>query len=265
MATQDFVKINQMTLHAIVEGHRHGLTLVFINSLGCDFRIWSGVTPHFVSSYRIVRYDKRGHGLSDCPPAPYKIRDHTDDLHGLLNHLMVGDVVLVGLSVGGLIALDYASQHTGRVRALVLSDTAARIGTAAYWNERISILREHGIAHLAEAILSRWFAPVYQQTQPAAYQGYGNMLRRMPLEGYVATCAAIRDADLRPQLARITMPALVLCGEEDAATLPEQVHELAKHLPDARFEMIPGAGHLPPVEQPAAVSAAIERFLKEVL
>ena len=263
MATMKFVEANGITLHYAREGVVEGVPLAFVNSLGTDLRSWDGVTRRLAGSFPIIRHDKRGHGLSDCPAGPYSIRDHADDLAGLLDHLQIDRVIPIGISVGGMIALDFASRHPGRIEALILADTAAKIGTADYWNERIEAIRRDGMDTLKEIILSRWFAPGYAQAFPAEYRGYSNMLTRTPVEGYVATCEALRDGDLREAAGTIQADTLVLFGVDDAATLPEWGQALADTLPSGRFRLIDNAGHLPCIEQPEATAAEIRRFLAE--
>lgn len=260
-----FLQTGKIALHYKHEGiaNNEAVPLVFVNSLGCDLRIWDGVIPHFVDKFAIIRYDKRGHGLSDCPPAPYTIHDHANDLLGLLDHLDIPGAILIGISVGGVIALDFAAAHPERVRALILCDTAAKIGTAEMWNERINTLRQHGMSHLGDAILARWFSPTFREQQPSAYRGYYNMLTRMPVEGYTGTCEALRDADLTPLLPTIQAQTLVLCGTQDAATSPSQGQALAEALPNARFEVIENAAHLPCIEQPDQMANIMLRFLEE--
>lgn len=261
----NFVTVNGVTLHIEQVGNSDRLPLVFINSLGTDFRIWNDVIPAFTPDHYIVRYDKRGHGLSDSPPAPYTIRDHSQDLAELLDTLQLNDVVLIGVSVGGMIAMDYAAQYPERVRALVLCDTFPKIGTTELWNERIRNVQEHGITHIAEAILTRWFPPSFREQHPATYRGYYNMLTRTPVAGYTGTCMALRDADLTEAVRTIQKPALILCGSEDGSTPPQLVSGLTAILPNARYHEIAGAGHLPMVEQPSVVATEITKFLKEIV
>jgi len=263
MAGMKFATVGQVTLHYSREGSNTGVPLVFINSLGTDLRIWDQLISSFSGRLPIIRYDKRGHGLSDCPPGPYSIGDLSNDLINLLAYLEIDQIVLVGISVGGMIALDLAIRQPERIQALVLSDTAAKIGTTAYWKERIDAIQARGMDSMAEVILSRWFVPEFSAQRPADYQGYRNMLTRMPVAGYSGTCAAIRDADLRAAVGTIQVKTLVLCGAEDSATSPELVRGLADALPDGRFEVIEKAGHLPCVEQPEAMAAKIDRFLRE--
>lgn len=259
----NFVSINGITLHYRLDGFKDGLPLLFINSLGCDLRIWDKVIPHLADHFALIRYDKRGHGLSDCPPGPYTIRDHANDLAGLLAYLQVERAILVGISVGGMVALDYAVSHPDNLSALVLSDTGAKIGTADFWNQRVETIRKNGLDNMAETILTRWFAPAFAAEHPADYRGYHNMLTRMPVAGYIATCQALRDADLRESAKTITAKTLILAGSEDLATPPHLGRRLAKTLPDAHFELIEQAAHLPCIEQPAAMAAKMIEFFRE--
>lgn len=256
-----FTQINTLTIHTKVAGSANNPALVFINSLGSDLRIWDEVVSHFNGRFFVIRYDKRGHGLSDCPPGPYTIEALADDLAGLLDNLGVKTAVPIGISVGGMIALAFAARYPQRVTKLVLSDTGAVIGTAVYWAERMAALQTNGFNELGSAILERWFAPAFAQAQPAAYRGYGNMLTRTPLAGYIATCAAIRDADLRDAARSVQAPTLVLCGAEDAATPPELGKALVELLGNGRFHLIPHAAHLPCIEQPQKMAAAIAEFI----
>ena len=257
-----FVEFNGITLHYQYERRGSSPPLVFVNSLGCDLRIWDDVLPGFFDR-PILRYDKRGHGLSDCPSAPYSIDDHACDLAALLSHLNIDRVVLIGISVGGMIAMEYARQHPDALDALILSDTATRIGTAEMWNQRIATLRENGMAYLGEAILERWFAPDFSTQRSADYRGYLNMLTRMPVEGYTATCEAIRDARLESAPASIPVRTLVIGGKHDLATPPAVVQALAESLPGSRLQLLDNAAHLPCIETPQAFSAAIASFLQE--
>lgn len=237
--------------------------LVFTNSLGTDLRVWDPLLPELPWAGRRLRFDQRGHGLSDCPPGPYTIAGLADDLEALLAERGVARIVLVGLSVGGMIAQAFAARRPERVAALVLCDTGHRIGSAEMWQQRIEALRSGGIESLAAPILERWFSAAFRERRPAELAIWRNMLLRTPLEGYVSTCAAIRDADLTEGAARLAMPTLCLAGSEDGATPPALVRELAALLPAARFAEIPGAGHLPSVEAPAAMGRLITDFLKE--
>ncbi len=256
-----FSNINGINLHYQVIGAPEGAPLlVFINSLGTDFRIWRDVIVRFVGECAILTYDKRGHGLSDLGETPYTMDDHIADLEGLLDHLGQKQVVLVGLSVGGQIAQGLYAKRPDLVRALVLCDTAHKVGNDTLWNDRINAVKSGGIESLADGIMERWFSKSYAVEEPEAYRGYRTMLSRQDDDGYAATCAALRDTDYTEAAGKIAVPTLCVVGDEDGATPPSLVAELAKLIPDARFEVIKNAGHLPCIEQPHMVADMIKAF-----
>lgn len=258
-----FIRANDIVLHHQVTGPREAPALVFNNSLGSDFRIWQEVAPAFADRFRVVVYDKRGHGLSDAPPAPYSVDEHTSDLLALLDRLGIGRASLVGLSVGGMIAQRAAVRAPDRVQALVLCCTAAKIGTPQLWAERISAVEAGGIEPIAENVLQRWFTPDFRETRKDDLAGWRNMLVRIPAHGYAGTCAAIRDADLTGDAGSIAAPTLCVAGDQDGSTPPDVVRGTAGLIPGARFELIEGCGHIPCVEKPALLTHLIQRHLQE--
>lgn len=233
--------------------------LVFINSLGTDWRIWQEVVAQ-LNDFEVIVYDKRGHGLSDTGTGDYSIQQASDDLVALLDALAKPRVALCGVSVGGMIALNVAAQHPDRVSHLVLSNTSYRIGTAEAWQDRINTVSQQGMSALVEPIMTRWFSSGYRQ-QSSAMPIWQNMLQRCPVEGYIATCAAIRDADLLTQAQAITAPTLILAGSEDQSTPPEVVQDLAQQITQAHYHEIAGVGHLPSIEAPNEVVVQLRRFL----
>lgn len=259
-----FVRVNGVVLHYADLGRQDGPAIVFANSLGTDFRIWEKVAGNLGEDYRIILYDKRGHGLSDATPQPYRLDDHISDLAGLLGQLGVSNAVFVGLSVGGLIAQGLASNHPELVRALVLCDTAHKIGNDEMWNGRISAINADGIAPLVDSIMQRWFTPAYRTPENPDYSGYVNMLSRTTVDGYAGTCAALRDADLTESTRALALPVLCIVGDQDGSTPPDLVRELASLIKNSRFEIIEGAGHIPCVEKPEATVEVIRKFLDEL-
>ena len=252
-----FAQINGLTLHYHYQP-KAGVPLVFINSLGTDIRIWDGVIDG-LPNHSILRYDKRGHGLSDAT-ASVSIADHAADLQGLLNHLNTERAILIGISVGAMIALKFAAAHPDRVAAIIPCDTGLKIGTTETWNTRIEAIRSGGLPSIGDMVMARWFDPSFIAARKSAI--YKNMLIRQSPEGYIATCTAIRDADLHPIAHQIKSPALVICGEQDQSTPPSLSQELANTL-GAKLVLIPNAGHLPCIEQPEIMTGYIQQFLKE--
>ena len=238
--------------------------IVFINSLGTDFRIWNAVMDALGDGYAYVLHDKRGHGLSDTGNIPYSIDDHVDDLAALLDHLFVKQAIVWGLSVGGLIAQGLYARRPDLVCALILSNTAHKIGTAEMWSDRIVKIERDGIAPLVDGVMERWFTPAFRSVDNAAYLGARTMLARQDASGYAATCAAIRDADFTELAREIAVPTLCIAGDGDGSTSPELVGELAALIPASRIAIIEDCGHIPCLEQPVAYAAAAAAFLKSL-
>jgi len=258
----DFAVLNGVAIHYRAElGKKGAPVIAFSNSLGTDFRIWSEVAARLSADFNLVFYDKRGHGLSDTGNTPYSIEDHAKDLAALLGHLKITQAVICGLSVGGLIAQSLYKLRPDLIGGLILCDTAAKIGNDELWNARIKAVTENGIASIAGPILERWFTPAFRNPGNAAFAIYRNMLVRSPAEGYAATCAALRDGDFTPDAARIRVPVLCVVGEADGSTPPPLVEATARLIKGARFEVIPGAAHLPCIEQPKALAKLIREFV----
>ena len=249
-----FATINGTSIHYQFEDAGAGNPLiVFSNSLATDFRIWQDCVDELSADYSILRYDKRGHGLSGLGSPPFKIADHINDLIGLMDYLKLSGAVVVGLSVGGLIAQGLYHARPDLAKALILCDTAAKIGNTDMWNDRINIARDDGMGALVDANMQRWFSPTFHKECTTELQGFIAMFTRTPVEGYIGTSIAIRDADFREQAANISVPTICVVGDQDGATPPDLVRDTASMSPGAKFEIIKEAGHIPCAEQPAAI------------
>jgi len=252
---------NGHAIHFADEGARDGLPIVFSNSLGTDFRAWAPLLPYLPGNLRIVRYDKAGHGLSDFA-GERPIEAHAEDLAALLDHLKIDKAVVVGLSVGGLIAQAFANAHPARVLALTLCDTGHKIGTPDIWNPRIEAINAGGMDAVLEPTMERWFTAAYR-AENADFPVWCNMLTRTSAEGYCAVGRAIRDADFTDRTRGIKTPTVCVVGKQDGATPPALVKELAGLIEGAKFVEIDNCGHLPCIEQPEALAAAITELLTE--
>ncbi|WP_353475695.1 3-oxoadipate enol-lactonase (plasmid) [Salipiger sp. H15] len=254
------LSVSGVSLNIRDEGPRDGRVLMLANSLGTDLRVWDALIPLLPEGLRVVRFDKRGHGLSDAPAAPYAMETLVSDAEAICEALGLSDVTFVGLSIGGLIGQGLAAKRPDLVRALVLMDTAAKIGTPEMWQTRIDGIRANGVGSLADAILERWFTPGFRASDPQ-FAAWKNMLVRTPVEGYVGCCAAIAGADLTESTRALTLPVLAMAGAEDGSTPPELVRGTAE-LCGAEFALIEHAGHIPCVEQPEATARLITDFLE---
>jgi 3-oxoadipate enol-lactonase len=247
------------TLHLQVDGPEDGPAVVYANSLGTDLRLWDRVLPMLPPGLRHIRYDKRGHGLSGLGGGA-RIQDHADDAIAVIEEVACSPVVFVGLSIGGLIGQVVAHRRPDLVRALVLSNTAAKLGTAESWQGRINAVIDGGLDSIADAVMERWFSPAFRAK--AELDLWRAMLARTPARGYTAACAALAEADQTDATATLRLPTLVLAGSEDGASPPSIVKATADLIPGAVFHDIPGAGHLPCVEAPVAWAALVAPFLR---
>lgn len=254
------VKIGDAWLHAEAEGG--GRTVVYVNSLGSDLRIWDGVVAALrPAGFGALRYDLRGHGLSDLGTPPKRIADHVADLAGVMDAFGVGRAAICGVSVGGVIALGLAQAHPDKVEKLVLSNTGAKIGTPETWNPRIAAVAQDGVAAVAEAVLERWFPRALHEADDPRVALARNMLTRTPAAGYVATCVALRDSDLTEAARGVKVPTLCVGGTLDGSTPPSLVRSLAALVPGAEYFEIEGAGHLPCVQTPETLAQRMLAFL----
>jgi 3-oxoadipate enol-lactonase len=259
-----FVRAGDLIVHYDLTGPPDAPTILFANSLGTNFHVWDPQAAALVGRFRVLRYDMRGHGLTECPPASddgYSVDRLAKDAVALLDVLQIGSVHFIGLSVGGMVGQRLAATAPDRVLSLTLCDTASRIGPASRWDDRIAAVSKGGLEAIADAVLKVWFTPDFLSRQPDTARGYANMLVRTPAQGYIGCCAAIRDADLRQDDARIQCPTLVVVGDQDPATPPSAARELSEAIRGARLETIEGAAHIPAVEQPAILNRLLGDFL----
>lgn len=257
-----FVQVNGICIHYKWIDNKKGKTFLFINSLGTDFRIWDEVVEVLKEHGNILLFDKRGHGLSDFAADTDGLNDFATEVLALIENFPIKKCILIGLSVGGMIAQLIASKKPEIIDKLILCDTRYKIGNAQIWNDRIAVVKEKGLAAIADSVMQRWFSEKFIKEEAVKVSGYKNMLERTLPLGYVKTCEAIRDADLTAIAKQIKIPTLCIVGYEDKSTTPEEVKNLADIIEGARFEIIEGSGHIPCVDNPAVLCKLIIEFIK---
>lgn len=248
-------------LHVVEEGPKDAPALVFAHALGADLTMWDAVLPHLPKGLRVIRMDMRGHGQSPCPDGPYPMGDLIKDAATALDRLRVKDCTFVGISIGGIIAQGLAAERRDLVRALVLSNTAVKIATPPIWQSRMDLVRNEGLEAMIGPNMQRWFARTTHRDRPELVIRAAEVMRATPKAGYLGCMAAIAETDLYESTARLTLPTLVTAGSEDGSTPADLVRELSELVPGAHFKLIRKSGHMSPVEQPEAYSAALNEFL----
>src|SRR6516164_7718104 len=235
-------------IHVEVEGAERATVLMLSNSLGTTLHMWDGQVAPFTKHFRLVRYDRRGHGQSGVPQGPYTMEGLGRDVLAILDALGIEKINWCGLSMGGMVGQWLGANAPSRVQRLVLTNTSSYFADKALWNDRIALVREKGVAAFAAATMERWFTKGFRERAPEVVARTQEMFAATPLEGYLGCAAAVRDMDQRELLPRITAPTLVIAGRHDPATPPEANEYISKHIPGAQFRLL-DAAHLSNVEQ----------------
>jgi 3-oxoadipate enol-lactonase len=243
-----------------LEGREDAPVLVLSNSLGTNLDMWAPQMPALLQHFRVLRHDARGHGRSDVTPGPYTIAQLGEDVLALMDHLKIDRAHFCGLSMGGMIGMWLGAHHAARIDRLVLCNTAAKIGTPDTWNPRIAKVDAEGMASVVDTVLDRWFTPGFRQRAPEQVGVVRDMLLNTAPAGYGANCAAVRDMDLRADIASIGVPTLVIAGTHDGSTPAADGRAVADAIPGARYVEL-DAAHLSNWEQSEQFTQALLGFL----
>jgi 3-oxoadipate enol-lactonase len=248
-------------LHYEQSGADNGPVLVLSNSLGSNLHMWDKVLPSLEKSLRILRYDTRGHGKSSVPPPPYSIEQMGSDLLLLMDHLSIDRVHVCGLSLGGLVSIWLGIHAPERFERMIFANTAARIGTRDGWEQRIAMVQSSGMDGLALQTVERWITPTYREQHPAEMETIRQMLAATNPAGYCGCCAALRDTDLRGEIAAIEAHCLVITGTHDPATPPSDGRAIHSTLRNSRYVEFDSA-HLSAWEKAEEFAGAVLAFLR---
>lgn len=244
-----------------VDGPDGAPPLVLLHSLGADRSMWRPQVDALAGPYRVVRVETRGHGAAPSPPGPYTLDELGQDVLDTLDAVGLGTVHLCGLSLGGLIALWVAVHQPDRLRSLTVANTAARVGTAQGWKQRIDAVQSHGLAGIRDDVLARFFAADFAQQHPAAFAEAQQAFVAADDEGYAACCSALADADLRGDVGAIATPTLVVGGALDVATPPGDAHALHDAIIGSELVVLDDAAHLSNLDRPDAFTQALRHHL----
>jgi 3-oxoadipate enol-lactonase len=243
-----------------VEGPSERPVLLFINSIGTTRDLWLPQVPALVGTYRVIRYDARGHGSSSASPGDYSIEQLGRDALAILDAEGARQAHICGISLGGLTAMWLGVNAPDRVSSLILANTAARIGSVQSWTDRMTLVQERGMGSVAEMAIPRWFSPRYRQRHDEVVTQFKTMVETCPTAGYLGCCAALRDEDLREAISKISCPVLVVAGSTDEATPPEGLRFIHEQIAGSKMLTL-DAAHLSNVEQSEAFTSAVMGFL----
>jgi 3-oxoadipate enol-lactonase len=235
--------------------------LALPSSLGTTMELWAPNLARWSESFRVLRYDQRGHGRCQAPDGPYSVEELGLDFLELLDELGIERVSFCGLSFGGATGMWLAAHEPERIDRLVLACTSARFGEPEAWLERAARVREGGVEAVADSVLARWFTPRFAAEQPDVVARFRQLLLDTPPEGYAASCEALAGWDFRDRLAAIRAATLVVAAADDPATPPEHARLLAHGISGANLVVLPAAAHLANVEQAEAFSALVTEHL----
>lgn len=255
------IEIDGARIWYAVEGRDSAPPVLLVHSLGTSHELWDEQMPALRTSFRVIRYDMRGHGRSAPWSGELTIAQLGGDALAVLDAAGAPDAAVCGISIGGVTGIWLAQHASRRVKRLVLANTAARIGTSEGWSERMRTVREQGMEKTASDAMERWFTSGFRTRRPDVVARFQAIARSCPLESYVAACAALRDADLRRDLHRVVVPTLVIAGSEDPSTTVADGRYLRDNIPNAELEVLEAA-HLSNVERPAEFTELLTVSLK---
>jgi 3-oxoadipate enol-lactonase len=248
-------------LHVEVEGPPDAPVLMLSNSLGADLHMWDPQDAAWSRDFRLIRYDSRGHGKSAAPKGPYTMERLARDAIAIMDALGVEKAHWCGLSLGGMVGMWLGANAGARIARLILSNTVPYYPVKDPWTDRIKLVREQGFTPLVDANMGRWFSTGFRESSPQVMDRMVRMFLANSVDGYTATCEAVRDMDHREILRHIDVPTLVIAGSLDLATTVKDAESICSRIPGAIMTVVEGA-HIANVEQPEAYRAAVLNFLK---
>jgi len=256
------IKANGININYQIDGPERAPWLVFSNSLATSIAMWDEQAAALKDTFRVLRYDQRGHGGTDAPAGRYAFDTLLADALALLDALSIKKAHFAGLSMGGATALGLAERHPDRFERIIVCDSPCQSTpqSSQQWEERIAIAQKDGIAPLVEPTVARWFPPETLAKNPPHLDKVRAMVRATPVNGFIGCAAALAAHDYATAVATVKSPVLFMVGEKDG-TAPAAMRKLHEKLNGSRFVELPGAGHISNMDRPAEFSRAIREFL----
>ncbi len=247
-------------IHVEVTGSQDAPVLMLCNSLASTMAMWDPQLKALEPRFRVVRYDRRGHGGSGVTAPPYSMEQLAGDALAVMDGLLLIKVNWLGLSMGGMEGQWLGANAPQRIERLILSNTSSYVADKDGWNQRLQVARDKGLDPIAEATIARWFTSGFIAREPATIAKIKAMIAATPLDGFIGCGSAVRDMDHRNLLAKITAPTLVIAGRHDGGTPPEAGEFIRDRVPGAKFALL-DAAHLSNVEAPEKFTETVLGFL----
>lgn len=251
--------INGIDVFYLTDGEPHKPAIIFSNSLGTDHSMWDGQIEALRRDFYVIRYDTRGHGLTSTTNGPYSIEQLAKDVTGLLDYLSIDKAFFCGISMGGLIGQWLAINAPERIESLVIANTAPKIGNEQGWNERSALVRKEGLKTIAESAPSRWFTPEFYGSNPKTVNELLVNLKNMNPKGYASCCDALAAEDLRGGVTKISIPTLIISGNQDPVTTLSDAQYMHSLIKGSELLTI-AASHISNIEAEAEFNQAIKKF-----
>ncbi|MEY9586669.1 alpha/beta fold hydrolase [Sinorhizobium fredii] len=257
------VRSNGVNFNCVIEGPEGAPWITLSHALANNLTLWDEIAAALSSRYRVLRYDQRGHGLSEVVAGPYDFPMLIADVLGIWDALGIKRSHWIGLSIGGMIGYGLGIHHPDRVHSVIACDSRpdAPPEYAAYFQSRIDKARAYGMEGVVDSTIERWFTPETLAANPPVLERVREMIRTTSPSGHEGCCEALKTLAYGPELHRITVPTLLLGGDKDKGAPPHFLAEGAHKIPAGEHVVIPDAGHISALENPAAVLAAIESWL----
>ncbi len=249
-------------LNVSVEGRDGGPTLMLSNPLGTTLQVWEPQMAALTRFFRVIRYDRRGHGKSGTPPGPYTVADFGRDALAILDDLNIARTHWCGLSIGGAVGQWLAANAPERIDRLVLADTTCHVSDPAPWQARVKTVTEKGLDAIADGVMAGWFTEEFRERDPQTVNRIRTMLTSNSIAGYTASCGALIGLDLREALPRIKAQTLVIAGRYDASSPLQMAATIRAGIPGASLTILEAA-HLSNVEAPYGFNEALTGFLTQ--
>lgn len=258
-----YILANGLHFEYEIQGKVESPNLLCLHSLGTSWAVWDGQVAELSQHFRIIRLNLRGHGRSEGSPPPYSLKLLVEDVIAILDQLNVRKTHVMGISIGGMIAMGIAIHHSSRVDRLIVADARAQMQPefSAIWDKSIALLESAGMESVINLSLERWFSQSFRESCPAVIEKFRDIGIGTSTDGFIGCARAVQQLDYIDQIELIKAQTLFIVGEEDQASTPEMMRLMSHRVSGSELTVIPGAAHLTSIESPNIFATLAMNFL----